>query len=155
MARLVIGADHAGFHLKEELKQRLIEMGHEVIDKGTHSTESVDYPDYAMLVCEDVRQNGGFGILICGTGIGMSITANKFPGIRAALAYDLYVAEKSRQHNDANVLCLGGRVLGLDLALEIVQVFLNTHFEGGRHLRRIKKIEKIELKNMNSGEAGK
>ena len=149
--RIVMGADHAGYQLKERLKENLIELGHEVVDKGTNSIESVDYPDYAAEVCTDITKNGGFGILICGTGIGMSITANKFPGIRAALAYDLYAAKKARQHNDANVLCLGGRVLGPDLAMEIVQTFLNTSFEGGRHLRRKRKIEKIEEKNLNKG----
>jgi len=149
--RIVMGADHAGYQLKERLKENLIELGHEVVDKGTNSIESVDYPDYAAEVCTDITKNGGFGILICGTGIGMSITANKFPGIRAALAYDLYAAQKARQHNDANVLCLGGRVLGPDLAMEIVQTFLNTSFEGGRHLRRKRKIEKIEEKNLNKG----
>jgi len=149
--RIVMGADHAGYQLKERLKENLIELGHEVVDKGTNSIESVDYPDYAAEVCTDITKNGGFGILICGTGIGMSITANKFPGIRAALAYDLYAAQKARQHNDANVLCLGGRVLGPDLAMEIVQTFLNTSFEGGRHLRRKRKIEKIEERNLNKG----
>ncbi|WP_018963041.1 ribose 5-phosphate isomerase B [Coprothermobacter platensis] len=149
--RVVIGADHAGYHLKELVKENLIELGHEVIDKGTNSLESVDYPDYAAAVCTDIEKNGGFGILICGTGIGMSIAANKFPGIRAALAYDLYAAKKARQHNDANVLCLGGRVLGPDIATEIVQTFLNTSFEGGRHLRRIRKIEKIEEKYSGGG----
>jgi len=138
--RIVMGADHAGYQLKERLKENLIELGHEVVDKGTNSIESVDYPDYAAEVCTDITKNGGFGILICGTGIGMSITANKVSrNYERHLPMTFMQQKKARQHNDANVLCLGGRVLGPDLAMEIVQTFLNTSFEGGRHLRRIRR----------------
>jgi ribose 5-phosphate isomerase B len=142
---LAIGSDHAGFKLKEVVKEFLTSEGIEVVDFGTDSLESVDYPDFAILVSEAVSQKKfDFGILICGTGLGMSITANKVKGIRAGLCNDLYTARKSRQHNNANILCMGGRILGEDLAKEIVKVFLSTKYEGGRHDGRVKKISKYE-----------
>jgi len=142
---IIIGSDHGGYSLKEEVARFLREKGHQVEDVGTHSEESTDYPDYALRVARAVA--GGradLGILICGTGIGMSIAANKVEGIRAALATDGYMARMAREHNDANVLCLGGRVLGVGSALDIVQAFLEGRFAGGRHARRVGKIEAIE-----------
>ncbi len=136
--KIVLGADHGGFDLKEEVKPLLEEMGHEVIDVGCHSTESVDYPEYAKAVCRMVMQEeADRGILVCGTGIGMSMVANRFPGIRAALCHEIFTAAMSRRHNDSNVLCMGGRVIGSALALEMVKTWIETPFEGGRHIRRI------------------
>ncbi|HIE23640.1 MAG TPA: ribose 5-phosphate isomerase B [Candidatus Korarchaeota archaeon] len=143
--KIAIGSDHAGFALKERLKNYLIKLNYEVKDFGTHSEESVDYPDIAFEVSRDVS-NGKFdrGILICGTGIGMCIAANKVVGIRAAICWDERTAKLSRKHNDSNILCLGGRILDEEEALKIVDVWLTTEFEGGRHLRRIKKISEYE-----------
>ncbi len=143
--RIVLGADHGGYLLKEEVRRLLEEMGVPYEDLGTHSAESVDYPDYARAVAERILAGEAeLGILVCGTGIGMSIAANKVPGIRAALCGDVYSARMSRQHNDANVLCLGGRVLGPELAREIVRAWLGASFEGGRHARRLAKIQALE-----------
>ncbi len=143
--RIAIGSDHAGFGLKEELKRLLYEMGHECIDFGPASDESVDYPDFGEKVAEAVSlKRADRGILICGTGIGMSIVANKFPDIRASLCNDLYTAKFSRLHNDANILVIGGRIVGMDLAKEILKTWMTTEFEGGRHLRRLQKIKSIE-----------
>ncbi len=143
--RIAIGCDHAGFLLKEELKAFLQALGHEVEDVGTHSLDSVDYPDFARMVAEAVAVGRvERGIVICGTGIGSSIVANKVPGVRAALCHESYTARMSREHNDANVLALGGRVLGVELAKEIVQVWLASEFQGGRHARRVEKIKSIE-----------
>ncbi|MGB9857573.1 MAG: ribose 5-phosphate isomerase B [Dictyoglomaceae bacterium] len=143
--KIAIGSDHAGYELKEELKKWLEEWNISYHDFGTYSPERADYPDYAILVAKAVAK-GGFdkGILICGTGIGMSIVANKVKGIRAALCRDPYEARMSREHNDANILALGGRVLGKDLAKEIVRVWLTTEFAGGRHKLRLQKISKYE-----------
>ncbi|MFN3534866.1 MAG: ribose 5-phosphate isomerase B [Desulfatiglandales bacterium] len=144
--RLIIGSDHGGFELKEAIKSHLIKGSqYEVLDAGVYDRSPSDYPPIAHRVVEGILK-GGFqrGILICGTGIGMSITANRYRGIRAALCHDHYTARYSRLHNDANVLVLGGRVLGVGLALEIVDVFLNTEFEGGRHERRLCLIEEYE-----------
>lgn len=136
--KIAIGADHAGFHLKRALVEGVL-AGYEVEDHGTHSPdESVDYPRYAFSVAEAVA--GGkarYGILICGTGIGMCMAASRVEGIRPALCTNVYMARMARAHNDANVLCLGGRVLGVGVAEEIVRVFLSTPFEGGRHARRL------------------
>ena len=144
-----LACDHGGFELKEELKSFLKSTGVEPIDMGSFKEESVDYPDFGVLVAEKVsRGQMERGILICGTGIGMSIVANKFPGVRAALANDLYSARCSREHNDANVLVIGGRVIGRGMALEIVKVWLSTPFAGGRHQRRIDKIKALEKQNM-------
>ncbi len=141
---VVIGSDHGGFQLKNHLKKYLQEKGEEVFDCGTESEESVDYPDFAKKVSEEVLKKEAPGIIICGTGIGVSMTANKVKGIRAALAHDEYTARMAREHNNANVLCLGGRVLDPQEAEKIVDVFLNTDFEGGRHQRRVEKIMALE-----------
>jgi ribose 5-phosphate isomerase B len=140
-----LACDHGGFELKEELKTFLKSLGIELIDMGTFNEDSVDYPDFGVLVAEKVsRGELEKGILICGTGIGMSIVANKFPRIRAALANDLYSSRCSREHNDANILIIGGRIVGKELAKEIVKVWLETPFAGGRHRRRLEKIEALE-----------
>ncbi len=138
---IVVGSDHGGFPLKEAVKERLQRMGCAVVDVGCFSLDSVDYPDYAekvvnLIVGGDCRR----GILICGTGIGMSIAANRNPGIRAANCHNLYTAEMSREHNDANVLCLGARVLDKELAMDIVDTWMKTEFAGGRHQVRIDKF---------------
>ncbi len=137
--KIAIASDHGGYELKEKIKVHLVKRNIEFIDFGTDNTESVNYPDYAHLVCEAITQNDcTLGILICGTGIGMSIAANKHSKIRAACCADTYSARLTRQHNDANVLCLGGRVLGDALAVDIVDQFLDHSFEGGRHTDRIR-----------------
>ncbi len=143
-----MACDHGGFELKEELKAHLKSIGHKPVDTGTFSEDSVDYPDYGILVAEKVsRGDLDRGILICGTGIGMSIVANKFRGVRAALANDLFSARLCREHTDANILVLGGRIVGKELAKEIVRVWLETPFAGGRHQRRLEKIGALEKKN--------
>ncbi len=143
--KIAIGSDHAGYRLKEILKKYLVSLGHQVQDFGTYTEESVDYPDIAFRLAEEVSK-GSFerGILICGTGIGMCIAANKVKGIRAALCWDERTAELSRRHNDSNVLCLGGRMLGEQKAKKIVDVWISTNFEAGRHLRRLRKIYEYE-----------
>ena len=146
-----LACDHGGFELKEELKAFLKSLGIEPIDMGTFNEDSVDYPDLGVLVAEKVsRGELEKGILICGTGIGMSIVANKFPRIRAALANDLYSSRCSREHNDANILIIGGRIVGKELAKEIVRVWLETPFAGGRHKRRLEKIEALEKENFKN-----
>jgi len=143
--QILLACDHGGFELKEELKAFLKSLGVEPIDMGTFNEDSVDYPDFGILAAERVsRGELEKGILICGTGIGMSIVANKFPKIRAALANDLYSSRCSREHNDANILIIGGRIVGKELAKEIVKVWLETPFAGGRHKRRLEKIEALE-----------
>jgi ribose 5-phosphate isomerase B len=143
--KIGIACDHAGFELKEELKSFLKSAGLETIDMGAFQEDSVDYPDYGILVAEKVsRKELDKGILVCGTGIGMSIVANKFAGVRAALVNDLYSARCSREHNDANILVIGGRVIGREVAKEILKVWLDTPFAGGRHKRRLEKIEALE-----------
>ncbi len=145
--KIALASDHGGYVLKEEIKKLLQEQQVEFRDFGTNSADSVDYPDYALPVAEAVsRGEYDRGILLCGTGIGISIAANKVPGIRAALCGDPFSARASREHNDANILVLGGRVLGPGLAREIVQVWLTTRFEGGRHANRLNKIQAIEEK---------
>jgi len=142
--RIAIGSDHAGYELKAYLGQMLT-GGHDVVDIGTDCLDSVDYPDYAVKVARLVAaRQVERGILVCGTGIGMSIAANKVCGIRAALAFDLYTAMQSRRHLDANILVLGGLVTGKGLAAEIARVWLETPFEGGRHEGRIEKIRRLE-----------
>ncbi len=145
--KIAIGSDHGGYHLKEHIKKYLEENDYEIKDFGTHSLESVDYPDFAQVVAEAVAA-GEYdkGILICGTGLGISIAANKVKGIRATVVNDCYSAKMSRAHNNANILALGGRVVGPDLATEITKIWLETPFEGGRHQRRIDKISDIENK---------
>jgi ribose 5-phosphate isomerase B len=145
--RIVIGADHAGYELKQQIARYLLAQGHQVQDLGTHSPQSVDYPDYAVRVARAVvAGEAERGILICGTGIGMSIAANKVRGARAAVCTDCYMARMARQHNDARILCLGGRVLGIGSALDVVEVFLRTDFVGGRHAQRVDKIGALERK---------
>ena len=139
--KIAIGADHGGFDLKKQINQLLQELGHEVVDTGCHSTDSVDYPQYADAVCEQVLQGGcDYGILVCGTGIGMSIAANRSRKIRAALCHDDFTARMSREHNNANVLCMGARVTGPGVALDIVRAWLSTEFGGGRHQQRIRQF---------------
>ena len=136
--KIAIGCDHGGIGLKQEIQALLLEEGHEVDDEGCYSAESVDYPDFANAVCRKVIDGEcERGILVCGTGIGMSMAANRHEQIRAALCHELYTARMSREHNDANVLCLGARVTGPGLAVEIVRTWLSTLFAGGRHQRRI------------------
>lgn len=136
--KIALGSDHGGFVLKREIADWMAEAGHEVVDMGNDGPASVDYPDYADKVCRAVLAGDcERGVLVCGTGIGMSMAANRHRGIRAALCHDAFTARMSREHNDANVLCLGGRVLGPALALDIVAVWLAAAFEGGRHQRRI------------------
>jgi len=144
--RLVIAADHAGFPLKEHLKSYLKHNGYSVVDLGTHSEQLVDYPDLALALARSVA-SGEYdrGIMVCGTGIGGQIVANKVPGVRAGVCHDTYSARVSRAHNDLNVLCLGGRVIGPELALDIVATWLATDFSREeRHLRRVAKIADIE-----------
>ena len=144
--RIAIGSDHRGYHLKEQLIALLRSKGHEVDDEGTCGPDSVDYPDFAALVAKKISQRtADRGILICGTGIGMAIAANKFPGVRAVTCHDDVTAEMSRRHNDANVMCLSADLLGERLLNRIVEIWLRTQFEGGRHQRRIDKIEQLEL----------
>lgn len=139
---IAIGSDHAGFLLKEKIKKHLSENGYEYNDLGTDSEASCDYPVFAKKVCEEViNKNCTCGILICGTGIGMSMAANKQKGIRAAIGCDSFSVKYTRLHNDANVLCLGARVTGDGLAMEFIDIFLNTPFEGGKHKRRIDMFE--------------
>lgn len=142
---IALGSDHGGFELKEEIKKYLEEKGYEVKDFGCYTPESVDYPDIAYPVAKEVAA-GTYekAILCCGTGIGISLAANKVKGIRAAACSDTFSAEMMRRHNDANILCLGGRVVGIGLALKMVDLFLETEFEGGRHQRRVDKIMEIE-----------
>jgi ribose 5-phosphate isomerase B len=142
---IALGADHAGFPLKENLKSWLASHGHEVVDVGTHSTDAVDYPDVAALVARAVREgNVERGILVCGSGIGMAIAANKILGIRAAVAGDVETARLSRAHNDANVLALGARVTDAPTAIAVMRVWLATAFEGGRHARRVGKLTELD-----------
>jgi len=139
---IVLASDHAGIALKAEVAQLLDHRGDDYRDLGPADATSVDYPDFAhALAAEILAGRAERGVLICGTGIGMSMTANRHAGIRAALCHDGYTAEMARRHNDANVLCLGGRVVGGGVAAQIVEIFLDTSFEGGRHQRRVGKIE--------------
>jgi ribose 5-phosphate isomerase B len=145
MKRIAIGCDHRGFALKELIMSFLQNAGYSYQDYGCYSTEPVDYPDIALKVGQAVA-SGNFdqGILICSTGIGMCIAANKMKGIRAASCHNVFAAQRARQHNDANVLCLAGEDVDTNLALEIVKTFLTTDFEGGRHARRVNKIKALE-----------
>ncbi len=145
MVKIAIGADHGGFELKESIKKHLEEVGgFSVVDYGTYSSESVDYAAIAYKVGTAVTEEKILGILCCGTGIGISMAANKVKGVRAACCSDYFSAKLTRAHNDANILCLGGRVVGAGLANELVDIFLSTEFEGGRHQRRIDQISAIE-----------
>ncbi len=143
--KIAVGSDHRGFEAKEQIKAIVTQMGHKCIDFGTSDTHPVDYPDLAYLVAKAVsNEEVERAILVCATGLGMSITANKIKGIRAALCYDELSAQISRDHNDANVLCLSGDQIGEVLLRKIVEVWLNTEFSGGRHQRRVNKIAAIE-----------
>jgi ribose 5-phosphate isomerase B len=149
--RVVIASDHGGFDMKRELVTFLQQAGYEVTDYGAYSTDPVDYPDMAHLVAQAVAQDSNcLGIIIDGAGIGSAITANKVPGVRAAACYDQFCARNSREHNNANVLTLGGRVIGGGLAQEIATVFLSTPFAGGRHQRRVDKMLAVETKYMKA-----
>ena len=146
--KLAIGSDHAGLVLKREVRRALDECQLAVEDFGTHSEDSVDYPDFAARVAQAVsRGDCALGVLVCGTGIGMSIAANKVRGVRAAVCTTEFEARMARAHNDANVLCLGSRVVGAGLATQIVEAFLDQRFEGGRHERRVQKIRDAEVKD--------
>ena len=148
-ADLTLAAEHAGFEEKEKIKATLDEIGVEYDDLGTNSAESVDYPDYAARVAEKVSQGrSDAGILACGTGIGMSIVANKFKDVRAAVVSDEYAAKMAKEHNNANILCLGGRIRNPEEAKRLVSVWLETQYAGGRHDRRLEKIREIEKKNL-------
>ena len=148
MNKIIIGCDHGGFELKNEVIAHLAKRGIEVTDVGTYSTASCNYPDYARAVCQRI-QSGEFerGILVCGTGIGISIAANKHNGIRAACCSDTFSARMTRLHNDANVLCFGGKVVGAGLACDMVDLFIDTEFEGGRHQARVDLLADIEKDN--------
>ncbi|MHC5057308.1 MAG: ribose 5-phosphate isomerase B [Planctomycetota bacterium] len=140
--KIAVGSDHAGFALKEHVRAHIEASGHDVADVGTFSGESVDYPDFAAKVARAVvHGEAERGIIVCGTGLGVSMTANRFRGVRAAACTGEFAAEMTRRHNDANVLCLGGRLVTKELAERIVDVFLSTPFEGGRHARRVAKID--------------
>jgi len=150
--KIAIGSDHAGFGLKEDVLELLKGLNHDIVDCGTYNTSSVDYPDFGEKVSKMVGAGEvERGILICGTGLGMSMVANKFQNVRAALCNDLFSAKMSRLHNDANVLVLGGRIIGKDLAAEIVRTWMSTAFEGDRHMGRLNKIKKIE-ETLNSND---
>ena len=144
--KFYIATDHAGYALKAYVKDFVTELGHEIVDLGPDSADRVDYPDFAKK-CADavIADEGSFGILICGTGIGISISANKVAGIRAALCHDTYTATLTRQHNDANILCFGERVVGKGVIGDMIEAFINTEFEGGRHAGRVAKIEACSL----------
>ena len=148
MDRIIIGCDHGGLELKNEIIAHLNKRGIAVTDVGTYTNESCNYPDYACALCKRI-QSGEFerGILVCGTGIGMSIAANKHKGIRAACCADTFSARMTRMHNDSNVLCLGGRVIGAGLACDMVDLFVDTSFEGGRHATRVAMLNDIEKEN--------
>jgi RpiB/LacA/LacB family sugar-phosphate isomerase len=148
MKRVAVAADHAGFPLKGLVIQFLQKAGHEVIDLGTHSKDPVDYPDFARAIAESILSGQSTeGILLCGSGVGACVVANKFPGIRAGLCHDTYSAHQSREHDDCNVLCMGPRIIGDKLALEIVHAWINATFTGeDRHVKRLAKLKAIEEK---------
>jgi ribose 5-phosphate isomerase B len=141
MSRIALASDHAGFELKEILRDELKELGHEVLDLGTDSLDSVDYPDFGRKAAEAVAAGEAqAGVIVCGTGIGISIAANRVPGARTALCHDITTARLSREHNDANILALGARIIGTEIARDCVRTFLATPFAGGRHQRRVDKL---------------
>ncbi|MCU1488877.1 MAG: rpiB [Acidimicrobiaceae bacterium] len=143
--RIAVGSDHAGLGLKESLARHLAELGHEVEDLGTHGLDSVDYPDFGAAVGRAVAAgDAALGVCCCGTGIGIAIAANKIRGVRAAVVHDVSSARLAREHNDANVVCFGARLIGPITALDALDAFLSSHFAGGRHQRRIDKIEALE-----------
>ncbi len=138
--KVFLASDHAGFELKNELKEAIKGLGYEVVDLGTNDKNSVDYPDYAHLLASKLEPNC-YGVLVCGTGIGISIAANRHENVRCALCHDEFTARLAREHNDANVIAFGARVIGAGVAISAAEAFLKTEFEGGRHERRVKKIE--------------
>lgn len=154
--KIAVGADHAGFELKEELKKELEKGGHEVIDYGTHSEEPCDYPDFAIAVGEAIRdKKAEAGIVVCGSGVGASVAVNKVPGVRAGLCHDTFSARQGREDDDTNVLCLGARVIGSSLAKEVVHAFVNAKFSGlERHVRRLNKVISAEKRYMNQTVGG-
>ena len=155
MKKIAIASDHGGFDLKESIIPFLQKKGWEVVNFGAPSTDSVDYPDYGIKLAQAIiDKKFGRGILICGTGVGMSIVVNRFPGIRGTLCSDVYTAKMCREHNDSNVLIMGGRVIEVGLAIEILNIWLNTDFEGGRHQSRLYKINEIDanLKTKKTGQ---
>jgi ribose 5-phosphate isomerase B len=142
--RIAVGADHAGYFLKETLAAHLRAQGHEILDLGTHSDERVDYPDYGAAVGRSVARGAAeMGLCVCGSGIGIAIAANKVPGVRAATVHDVTSAHLAREHNDANVVCIGERLTGPTVAVEIVDAFFAAQFEGGRHAGRVAKIDSL------------
>ena len=152
MKKIALASDHGGFDLKESVIAHLLNTGWEVDDLGPHSGDSVDYPDYGIKLAEAVAEKRvQRGIVICGTGIGMSIVVNRYPGIRGTLCSDLFTAKLCREHNDSNILIMGGKVIGKGLAAEIVNTWLNTPFEGGRHQRRLDKINQIDASLKTKG----
>ena len=152
MKKIALASDHGGFDLKESVIAHLLNTGWEVDDLGPHTGDSVDYPDYGIKLAEAVAEKRvQRGIVICGTGIGMSIVVNRYPGIRGTLCSDVFTAKLCREHNDSNILIMGGRVIGKGLAAEIVNTWLNTPFEGGRHQRRLDKINQIDASLKTKG----
>ena len=146
--KIAMGADHGGYSLKEIIKKHLVEAGHEVLDLGTHDTQSCNYPDYAAKVAYAVAdKDADLGVLVCGTGIGMSIAANKVKGIRAAAVSDCFTAQATREHNDSNIICLGERIVGPGLAMRIVDTWLEASFQGGLHQTRVDMICELEEAN--------
>ncbi|MFV0259202.1 MAG: ribose 5-phosphate isomerase B [Acidimicrobiales bacterium] len=144
--RVAVGSDHAGFVLKTVLAEHLRSLGHEVLDLGTYTTDRVDYPDYGAAVGRAVTSGEArFGVAVCGSGIGIAMAAGKVPGVRAATVHDVTSARLTRQHNDANVLCLGERLTGVEVAREVLEVFLATGFDGGRHTARVAKLADLDL----------
>ena len=155
MEKIVIASYHGGFDLKENIIAFLLKKGLEIDNLGAHSTDSVDYPDYGFKLAQAITDKKFVrGILICGTGVGMSIVVNRFPGIRGTLCSDVYTAKMCREHNDSNILIMGGRVIEVGLAIKILNIWLNTEFEGGRHQRRLDKINEIDtnLKTKRTGQ---
>ena len=151
--RIVVGADHRGYELKDDIAAALREAGHEVLDAGTNSADSVDYPDYARAIGEALTdRRAERGVLVCGSGVGASIAANKIRGLRAAVCHDTYSAHQGVEHDDVNILCLGARVIGLELAKEVVTAFLGASFSGEeRHCRRLQKVQAIEDEALKGG----
>lgn len=145
MKKIILGADHGGYELKNTVKAHLLSLGYEVTDVGTDSAQSCDYPIFASRLCKKIQSGEAeLGILVCGTGIGMSMAANKHRGIRAACCSDTFSARLTRLHNNANILCIGARVVGAGLAIDLVEAFINAEFEGDRHIKRLSLIEDIE-----------
>jgi ribose 5-phosphate isomerase B len=156
MKKIAIASDHGGFDLKEAVITHLLNDGWKIVDLGPSNEDSVDYPDYGIKLAEIIaNKKVERGIVICGTGVGMSIVVNRFPGVRGTLCSDLYTAKMCREHNDSNILIMGGRIIGKGLASEIVDTWLNTAFEGGRHQRRLDKINEIDanLKSKSPSQA--